>query len=215
MQNLNTQFQISEKHEPRSDKGIYAVSKRVESYRQVSNLVNSLTSWLNTNNGQFDYDDIHKTAYAIAHSQVADEPFDLFIVNEELINKYDIKTKGQNKSNFFFPSQAIFNARIIESPLKIKAKVPKREVVTKNGSVDSKVVVTESDVNNKIQVSEGCMSFPHRTPKNVERFYRIKVKYQVKGFFGLKTITEWVEGLKAHIFQHEIDHAQGKNIYFK
>ena len=58
------------------------------------------------------------------------------------------------------------------------------------------------------------MSFPNRKPKNVEVYYRIKVRYQIPAWYGLKTKTEWVEGLKAHIFQHEINHAHGKNIYY-
>src|SRR3990167_1841227 len=65
----------------------------------------------------------------------------------------------------------------------------------------------------KERMEEACMSFPYRTAKKMDRYYVIKVKYQVKGWFGLKIIEEETMGLKAQIFQHEIDHCRGKSIY--
>jgi peptide deformylase len=60
------------------------------------------------------------------------------------------------------------------------------------------------------------MSFPDKKDKLVKRYYRIKVKYQIVilGGLFLKTKKEILEGLKAHVFQHEYDHAQGKNIFY-
>jgi peptide deformylase len=94
--------------------------------------------------------------------------------------------------------------------------VPKRELTNENGKVGSKITVKQDLISNVISVPDACMSFARRSGKNVEIFYRIKVKYQTRGIFGLmKTHKEWVKGLKSHIFQHEIGHAHGKNIYFK
>jgi len=68
----------------------------------------------------------------------------------------------------------------------------------------------------KINMIEACMSVPFRKPKNVKRYLRIKVEYQVVDGKGLlKKKVEEIEGLKAHLFQHQIDHSLGKNIYFK
>ena len=63
---------------------------------------------------------------------------------------------------------------------------------------------------------EGCMSFPHRAVKNVERYALVDVEYKVPSKLGsLKTKVMRLEGLPAFIAQHEYDHARGKNIYYK
>ncbi|MCK9578715.1 peptide deformylase [bacterium] len=68
----------------------------------------------------------------------------------------------------------------------------------------------------KIKMPEGCMSFPFRKEKYVERYYKVRVEYQVPVMFGkLKTITENLTGLQSQVFQHECDHGEGKNIYFE
>lgn len=211
----NNDFIIATKHDPESDKGIYAIAKRVKSYRSVKNIVEPMIKWLNDNNGHFPAPAV--TAYAIAHNQVCDEPHAFFVVHEEMVNKLRLKNdKKRNNKNFYFPAQAIFNAKILEAPEKVKARVPKREVCKDNqGKVSSKITSEWGEVSNKIFVPDACMSFPSRTGRNTERFYRIRVKYQTKAWWGLRSRTEWIEGLKAHIFQHEIDHAHAVNIYYK
>ena len=64
------------------------------------------------------------------------------------------------------------------------------------------------------RMKEACMSYPFRTAKNVQRSPHIKVEYQVKGLFGLKTIQQEVGGIVAQIFQHETDHMHGHDIFF-
>jgi len=72
--------------------------------------------------------------------------------------------------------------------------------------------IVESGV--PVQWKEACMSFPFRNPKNTKRFADIKVRYQVP-IFGLFLMwrTKRFKELVAFIFQHEQDHAVGKNIY--
>lgn len=68
------------------------------------------------------------------------------------------------------------------------------------------------------KVGEGCVSFPFKKEKNVERAYVCGVTYQVpdiKGEGGLRTVQKQVAGLVAQMFQHECDHAEGSNIYYK
>lgn len=60
---------------------------------------------------------------------------------------------------------------------------------------------------------EACMSFPHRKPRNTERFYRVRIKYRIPFLFWSRTKTKDLEGLAAFITQHEAQHAAGKNIY--
>ena len=192
--------------------GIYAISKRVAPFCEAIKEAIRLKEWLNDNNGSFHRD--NKYAYAISHCQVAREPYAFFVVCDELINSLNMAmTKSRNKTNFFFPKQEIFNAKILVATDKIKGKKPER--VPDDSKQGYKIVVKDGLVPNKISVPDSCMSFPLKRKKNVEIFYRIRVQYQIRGWFGfLITKREWVEGLKAHVFQHEINHANGINMYY-
>lgn len=57
----------------------------------------------------------------------------------------------------------------------------------------------------KVTLNEGCLSVPDAW-ENVERFHKVKVRYQDKA-------AQWheveAEGQLAHVFQHEIDHLDG------
>jgi len=61
---------------------------------------------------------------------------------------------------------------------------------------------------------EGCMSFPFRKTKRVNRFNKIRVRYWVP-VFDLFLIPKWktLTGMSAFIAQHEYDHSNGINIY--
>lgn len=201
-----------------SGKGIYSISKPVAKWAQITSVAEDMIKWLDENNGKFP--EPYRTAYAVSHCQVEDDPFAFFIVSNDFILGQVERVKKDTKKNFYFPSRVIINAEILEAPEKIEARLPKREVARDDkGNIGSKIVVTKGEVKNIVFVPEACMSFSNRTQKNMERFYRIKVRYQVPrkilGINYLKTITEVVEGLKAHIFQHEVDHAHGKNMYYK
>jgi hypothetical protein len=199
--------------------GIYTVSKPVKRYSDIASTLPEFiqfvnkAEWLKNDN---------RLAYAISHCQVEAHPYAFFVLNPDLVG--DKKSKRGTKDtyqNFFFPSQVIINAKIIEAPDKIEASVPKRQITkTQDGKVSQSITINKQMVSNKIGLTEACMSFPHRTQKTVERYYRIRVKYQiVRKLFGIFTILvtkkEWCEGLKAHIFQHEIEHSEGKNMYYK
>lgn len=68
---------------------------------------------------------------------------------------------------------------------------------------------------------EACMSFPYNdTLRNVNRFNRITVTYQTltnspenPDPILSKPITEELKGGAAHVFQHEVSHLNGWNIY--
>lgn len=209
---------FSIKHfDKREKKGIYSISKQVKSWSQIKDVAETMVKWLDACNNTFNGE--HKVAYAVSHCQIADEAFSFFVLNDELIN-HSRRLVKDTKKNFYFPSRIIVNAEILVSQEKIRANKPKRELVKNaDGSVTPKITITEGDVSNEIFVDEACMSFPHRKAKKMKRFFRIKVTYQVpRKLFGvsyLKRVTEEVEGLKAHIFQHEVDHAHGLNMYYR
>lgn len=66
-------------------------------------------------------------------------------------------------------------------------------------------------------MQEGCVSFKYRKPKNVMRAFVVRVEYDIpdpKSKTGLKHVEKQVERIIAQIFQHECDHANGRNIFF-
>jgi len=62
---------------------------------------------------------------------------------------------------------------------------------------------------------EGCMSFPHRKQRRVPRYAEIEVIYETPNERGkLEPRREKYAGLLAIMFQHEVQHAMGKNIFY-
>jgi hypothetical protein len=204
------------KWDHKENKGIYKESIPVRSWKQIRNQATELVKWLNANNGSFK--GAYKTAYAISHCQVEADPQAFFVVSEVFIGNKKSKQGRNVYKNYYFPSQIIVNARILSTPEKIMANKPERKVEEKNGEVSSTISIKETEVSNVIAVPEGCMSFPLKKEKTIKRFYRIKVQYQYPvylfGFVFLKTRTEWCEAVKAHIFQHECEHLQAKNMHY-
>ena len=125
------------------------------------------------------------TGYAISHAQVSQNPFSFFVLDYRLVEKS------------MFEDRVIINPKILKAPLYHEFREP----------VGRKV--------NFLECEEGCLSFPYRKPKRLNRYNRILVTYQVKGgFFGFKRIKRWLTGEASQIFQHEYDHCQGNNIFF-
>ena len=192
----------------KNDKAMH-INFKDKGYKWVINEAKSIKKWLNDNNGSFP--EPYITAYAVSHCQVKQyNHYAFFVVNKQFINKKESST------NYSWPSQIIYNPEILEKPETVTKDVPTREVSKDHdGNVSYKIVKKRGKVSNLYEVPEGCMSFQHKKEKKMMRYYSIKVKYQTRGFFGqIRTHEEWIEGLKAHIFQHEMDHMKGNNIYF-
>jgi peptide deformylase len=62
--------------------------------------------------------------------------------------------------------------------------------------------------------TEGCLSYPFRDEVSVKRWAKIQVEYWEMIGDEMKLKDELIEGILARIFQHEIDHMNGKAIYF-
>lgn len=137
----------------------------------------------------------YTAAFALAHSQVAMDHWAFFVLHPDLVEKEKL-----------FPSSFIVNPQVLETPAVIKMTVQKL------GKEPVKAI------KNMGPLPEACLSFPHRTEKGVMRFHKIKVSYQYpvpngRGGWKFKSVTTWLDGLAAHIFQHETDHLRGINIY--
>ena len=179
-------------------------SKKVENWGQIKALAKEVADWFDANNG--DLNGNFPKGYALHHTQVSEDPFNFFVVDED-----QVKVKGyndmQNAENFYFKSKVIINPEIITA---LETTLEDVEDLDQDGNKLNKKVA----VNNLRDYKEACLSFPHRKEKNMERFFKIKVRYQTHGIMGMKETEEWVSGLKAHIFQHEIDHGNGIDMFF-
>ena len=140
---------------------------KVRSWREIKKEAQELREF--TNNP--DVEGFWKSAYAVSHAQVSDQPKDFFTINEK--HQYLIKEFGH---------WCIINLEIVSK---------KEEVYWK----------------------EGCMSFPYRKERNVDRFNKITVKYRIPFLGFTRSVTRSFVGLPAFICQHEKEHSEGKNIY--
>jgi len=102
----------------------------------------------------------------------------------------------------------------------IEAKDPLRFFVLPNGTVIINPVIIDHTKAN-IERKEGCLSFPdYEMKENVLRYNKITVIYQTLERIDEKSdphiskpITENLHGRVAHIFQHEVSHLNGSQIY--
>lgn len=64
-------------------------------------------------------------------------------------------------------------------------------------------------------VEEGCLSFPTKQFTFIPRYYKASVSFQTITPEGVMSeiFTHNIKGLEAQIWQHEIDHMDGKYIY--
>ena len=87
---------------------------------------------------------------------------------------------------------------------------PLRFFVMKNGLVIINPKIVHGSEESDFTHYEGCLSFPYRPEKKVKRYETLDIEYT--GLDG-KQVKERLTGLVACIFQHEIDHFNGKAIY--
>ena len=175
----------------------YKISKPVVSYKEIKKEAEEMRRFIVL--GQFK--GYYNKAFSICHCQVSETPMAFFVCAPECVKEK------------MFVDDVIINPEIVEAPAH-KNIAGNAEAIKKMGLDPDKVQAKAITVPNTIEYQEPCMSFPFRTPKRVKRFDVIKVKYQIKGLLGFKTIEAELKGIASEIFQHEVDHLQGKNIYF-
>lgn len=95
----------------------------------------------------------------------------------------------------------------------INDKKPLRFFVTYKGEIIVNPRITRH-TNTELTKKEGCMTFPDKEQTEVKRWNKIEAEYQVledDQLSELKTIK--LSGIWAEVWQHEIDHMNGKYIY--
>jgi len=205
----NMQLVINPDHTKKQ--GIYAVSARAKrsdiplAARMVAYCDQSEEEWA----AKYDI-----KAWAMAQAQLCEStrPLRIFVVHPSLLEG--------NPKNAKFPARAIFNPVILEAEKELITYKNVRKTVTnaKTGRREIHDRVPERCASpNIFEPEEGCMSFTHRKPKKVQRVFRMTVRYwyprRILGFWVLWRVTEQIEGLKSQIFQHEIQHMEGENIF--
>ena len=166
-------------------KNHFEAGRQVKKYAEIEPIVEEMQALIDNGIKKGNYD----KGFALSHCQVSRNPYAFFVVGSAWVGKE--KKDG-------WPAAAIINPQILEVTDKI-------DVGTKENPDMRQNVFT---------YDEACFSFPFRQPKKVKRYYRITVQYQIKGLFGLKTVVEEIEELRAHIFQHEFSDCLGENIYW-
>lgn len=171
-------------------KNHYIPGKKVKNFKEIKDIATEMIKFLN---GGLMSNGIIVSGHGLAHNQVEDKkPMSFFVLSDKAVEEQG------------WPSNIIINPQIIQ---------PERTI-----NIGTK---KNPDMRSNIRTyPEACFSFPHKAPKNVERYFRIKVKYYIpaKGILfdsKLKLVEETLDGLKAHIFQHEWQHTIGENIYYK
>lgn len=191
--------------------GIYAVSR--EASRNDIKLSQRMVEIMDENEVQWGIK-YQMHAWAIAQAQLCDSthPLRIFVVHPSLL--------FGNPKNAKFPARAIFNPIILEAEKELITYKNVRKTVTNpvTGKREIHDRVPERCASpNIFEPMEGCMSFTHRKPRKVQRVFRMTVRYwyprKILGFWVLWRVTEQVEGLKSQIFQHELGHMEGENIF--
>lgn len=175
----------------------YKMSKPVVSWKEIKEQAELMRRFIVK--GQFK--GYYNKAFSIAHCQVSETPYAFFVVSPDVMVEK------------MFAGDVIINPEIVEAPL-YKNIAGDPEQMKKAGFNPDQVKAQTIRVPNAIEYQEPCMSFPFRTPKRLTRYDAIKVKYQTHGLMGFKTHEAELKGIASEIYQHELDHLQGKNIYF-
>lgn len=161
--------------------------------QKLSQIEHLIPGMLELVNGHFQGK--YAAAYAIHHAQVDRTPWNFFVVHRDLVDQ------GH------FPHAVIINPRIVSIP---------ETVGTEHMVKNEKGKDVEKMTKNVFPMFESCMSFPWRTGKHVDRAMQVKVEFQTPGgLLGLKKHKKTVSKISSHIFQHECEHAQGRNMFYQ
>lgn len=180
----------------------YKKSEPVKKYAEIEQEAHEMASMIDAK----DFNGVHRAAFALAHAQVSTEPLAFFVLDKIFVTPFQ-----ENGDDAVFEDRVIINPQILEAPIYLRTK---GALFRGHDEFDGEELIPGKMPNSR-QYQEGCMSFPHRKAKRLNRFNKIKVRYQINGRFGLKNVTKWLEGLPSQVFQHEFDHTQGKNIFFE
>jgi len=116
--------------------------------------------------------------------------------------------------NLCFTKIGLHNGYYAIAHPQINKKRPLRFFVTKEKDLIINPKITRH-TKTTVDSLEGCATFPDMAAALVQRYHKCEVEYQTLSPEGkLRDITkEGLSGLRARIFQHEIDHLDAIYIY--
>lgn len=171
----------------------YEPSKMVKAYSDIAEDVKKLKKYIITA-------DKDRSCYAIHHSQVSEKPFDFFVVHPRYV-------VGEHP---IFKDRVIINPKILNPVM--TERPPFLQLFAEDNEANREIYHSMPAAVMSHRIDEGCMSFPHKRSKKVERYIQINAEYQNE---KMEKINVFLVDVAAQIFQHEIQHGQGKNIYYE
>jgi peptide deformylase len=133
----------------------------------------------------------------------------------DAIKSREIFTPGSKWNDCY----AVAQPQISKKPLRYFVINPERIETVKDfeGTIIINPKLISKDRLTRTMFKEGCLSFPFRPVKKTKRFLTIEVEYDIinNNYSPIltKKIKKQLTGLTACIFQHELQHLNGKNIY--
>jgi len=116
--------------------------------------------------------------------------------------------------NLCFTMVGIYGGFLAIAHPQISDKKPLRFFVTKDAELIINPVMVRH-TKTTIDSSEGCATFSELPPIITQRWNKCEVEYQtiIEGEKLSNTIFEKLSGIRAKMFQHEIDHLDSEYIY--
>jgi len=112
---------------------------------------------------------------------------------------------------------AVHHSQVCDKPYNFFVLNPKH-IKDKVAELGSRYIInpriSEVEPKSLMYLKEGCLSFPHYDMKNVGRYMLIDVEFDIPENGQLVHKKFRVTDIVAQIFQHECDHAEGRNIRF-
>lgn len=99
---------------------------------------------------------------------------------------------------------AIAHCQVSENPLTLF--VVEKSIMKNDVIVNPELI----GAGGRYMATEGCLSFPNLPMTKVRRYKEMVVRYETPDG---QQIQETLTGVKAQIFQHEMEHFEGTNIY--
>lgn len=125
----------------------------------------------------------------------------------------DVITPGSKWDECF----AVAQPQVSSQPLRYFVLNPKMKEIVKayGGEIIVNPRLLSKDKLTKIMFKEGCLSYPFRPPKKVKRYRKIEVTYVIIDNKGRITNvpSKSLEEIPAIVFQHELQHLNGKSIW--
>lgn len=140
------------------------------------------------------------------------KPVENFLdIKFDVIDMLNMISEGDFGSKNWKAAYAIHHAQVSKNPYNFFVVHPQAKLFGHhNVIINPKIIEKKGE---KITHKEGCLSFPFRGEKKVQRYTKLLVQYSRIEDSKIETVQEEIEGVAAYVFQHELEHAHAQNIF--